>query len=460
MGAQLESLQSQVAALTSLQTQVAALTSLLSTLTLGSPLGGAPVGRPRVAPSGSGPADSLVASQHAAALGHADGALDGATASGASAPALAAPLAPPADVLHPVALALAPESPSGSSPAASLILFHGDAPESLDAAQVAASDSLLVDDALAAPTIAPLGPAASLMLFHGGAPESLDAAQAAASGSLLVDDAPAAPTIAPLGAAEDTAAPPSAMPAPRARAPHTRSRSMSRTGDDALVPIYMLRLAPDADDLARGLSPSRSAGTPTATPYSSFSRGPRTAVDTERQMVSTAALERSKAASIATLERARGAYPAITAALLFRIAGWSSPLPIPHELPPPVLENLAQAQLYQNIGMTVGIASAKAAAASGGHLGARLAALLSTPALFDREGARLVRDPAFPVHLHLLELLGGVVPLIAILTDITRRHHSPLGDGTGSHLLKLALEVRLLELGPGAHVRVVVTACC
>jgi len=73
-------------------------------------------------------------------------------------------------------------------------------------------------------------------------------------------------------------------------------------------------------------------------------------------------------------------------------------------------------------------------------MGSRLARLLSTTASFDAAGAALIKDTRFPVALHVLELLVGTIPLIAIMTELTRRHHSPTTERPGAPLLKAAKE--------------------
>jgi len=166
-----------------------------------------------------------------------------------------------------------------------------------------------------------------------------------------------------------------------------------------------------------------------------------TSYQTERALASSATLARTRTTALAILEKARGTYPAIRRALLARLANISQPVAIPTELPILVLDALAQAQLHQNTGLAIGIASAKADAAAGGELGARLSSLLSTPASFDAEGARLIGlEHGFPVDLHILELLAGLCPLIALMTEMTRRHHSPNAVRPGAALLKAAQE--------------------
>jgi hypothetical protein len=124
----------------------------------------------------------------------------------------------------------------------------------------------------------------------------------------------------------------------------------------------------------------------------------------------------------------------------------STPVAISTELPILVLDALAQAQLHQNTGMAIGVASAKADAAAGNELGGRLSALLSTTASFDAEGARLIGlVNEFPVELHFLELLAGLCPLIALMTEMTRRHHCSSSVRSGSALLKVAEETTFVN---------------
>jgi len=169
------------------------------------------------------------------------------------------------------------------------------------------------------------------------------------------------------------------------------------------------------------------------------------AYEQEKAAAHQQALETAKVGNIATLERTRVTYPATYRALFLRLANWPGPAPSLAFLPPNVVSALAQAQFYQNTGFAVGVASAKAAAAAGGGIGARLSALLSSPGEFDLAAAKLIREPSFPVHLHVLELIGGVVPLIALMSDITRRHHCSQGVTPGGTVLKAAQEARFLN---------------
>ena len=129
----------------------------------------------------------------------------------------------------------------------------------------------------------------------------------------------------------------------------------------------------------------------------------------ERAMESATRMAASAAASVATLEAACAAYPATRRALLERLAGWMTPFPTCAQLPAPALLDLANAQHHQDTGFAIARASAKASATAGGALGARLSNILLTTGTFDVEAAHIVRTGTFPVHLHLLELLAGVI---------------------------------------------------
>ena len=163
----------------------------------------------------------------------------------------------------------------------------------------------------------------------------------------------------------------------------------------------------------------------------------------ERAMESATRLATSTAASVATLEAACAAYPATRKALLDRLARWTTPFPTYAGLPAPILLHLATAQAHQDTGFAIARASAKASASVGGPLGAMLSTTLHSTCTFDVEAAHLVRSAAFPVHLHLLELLGGVIPLIALASEITARHLCTTTVAPGAALRKLASEVKL-----------------
>ena len=165
----------------------------------------------------------------------------------------------------------------------------------------------------------------------------------------------------------------------------------------------------------------------------------------ERDLESAAKNAQSQALAIAALEETRHAYPAIRRALLLRLTGRTDATPIPTDLPFQALVALAHAQHAQDTGFVVACNSARAGAAEAGRLGVLLNDTLSNPATFDIAAAHLIADTSFPVELHVLEILGGVTPLIALATELTVQHYHAVRSSVGPTLLQAALDASFVS---------------
>ena len=166
----------------------------------------------------------------------------------------------------------------------------------------------------------------------------------------------------------------------------------------------------------------------------------------EKAMHEAIFLSGSQATSNSVLEAAHAKYPLILKAMRRRFAPECPSDPMYHMvLPVSTVSQLAASQTHQNTGFRICHNSVKKEQPIGGPRGKTCLDIFASSARFDLEASRYLANPDFPVDMHVAEIVGGALPLIALAMCLLRSYHAPAKVMDG--LVKAAHGVTLVKDG-------------